>query len=147
MHLGKVMASITDLARRFKATAPTIGCMARLQGQGAGNPLLTSPYNVLSAVRNAAGVYRVTIKQSTVYGVQVQSGVKSVSKLIAPVAATDLFDVQVTIVSSTVFDIKVYAIIQGAGTTITRAAYDIIAGDFLDFTILLPAGDGTLPEA
>lgn len=143
--LGKLKAMITAAQLADSSVYPVKGCMLRFQGAGAANPSVLTSYNC-SVARNAAGVYRVTLAASTAFGVSISThGVKTLSHLIAPIAATDLFDAQVTIVSATVFDIKTYSIIQGAGTTLTRAAYDIIAGDFIDFSILVNAGSGVLP--
>ena len=144
--LGKVMASVASLITRGNNIFPVKGAMIRFQGAGGANPTTITSYNC-SVVRNAAGVYRVTVTNPTMLSVTLQTGgVKSIHSLIAPTANTAFFDVQVTIVSATQFDIKTYEITQGAGATLARAAYDIIAGDFIDFSIFVNAGSGMIAE-
>jgi hypothetical protein len=144
--LGKVMASIAAFVARGNSVYPVKGAMIRFQGAGGANPTTITSYNC-TVVRNAAGVYRVTVTNSSMLSLALQTdGIKSVHSLIAPTANTAFFDVQVTVVSATQFDIKTYEITQGAGTTLARAAYDIIAGDFIDFSILLNAGSGIVAE-
>lgn len=141
------MASIADLARRFKATSPTAGCMFRISGNGASNPTIISSYNVTSITRTGAGTYRVTLKQSTVYGVGITSlGVLSAFWKIVPTGSTDSFEVTGTVISATQVDIEVYALTV-SGSKIVRTLYDFVSTDFIHVNALVSAGDGTLPEA
>lgn len=144
--LGKLKSMVTGLSRRSDNIYPVKAAMVQFTGNGAANPTTVHSYGC-TVVRNAAGVYRVTMASNKYLGSTIV--VKSCIALhwsIAPIAATSLFAAEARAVAPTLFDIRVYSITQGAGTDLVRTAYDIVVGDVIDFSVLLNAGTGLLPN-
>lgn len=142
--LGKLKALVTDLSRLVRNVYPVKGAFIRFQGAGASNPTVVDSYNC-SVSRTGVGTYRITVTQQTAFGKTITDGVKTVSIRVAPTGTTAVFYAQATVISATVIDIVVYSVTLGASPALARTAYDIVAGDFVDFSVLVSGGNSRLP--
>ena len=110
------------------------------------DPVVNVEYNIASVVRTGIGVYRITAKQDTIFGLLVgANSIVTISHTIQPSAASEAHFVRLVKVSSITFDIEVTEMTVGAGNKLEVNPYDIIAGDGVDTAFLLHLGLGKLP--
>lgn len=129
IEVGKLKTRLYQSVKDYKAWLPSKAALLTIQGNGAANPTLTNSYNVASATRTGVGVYQVTVTQSTYFTQNLLAQtVFALSKIIAPL--TQSYDVELVVTSATTFDIRVYKFAV-VGAAVQRAAYDLVAGDFV----------------
>ena len=144
--IGKLKSVIEKLRDDIISFVPLKGMMLSIEGAGASDPTIKTSYNVTSAARTAIGVYQITLKQSTFFGVLIGSkGVPTLSFDIAPSATSDFFTVEIVEVFSNIFELKVFEVAQGTGNRLDITPYDILVNDNINTTILLNVGNGRLP--
>lgn len=128
-ELAKIRARLTQSVRDYKAWLPAKGVLLTIEGQGAGNPILTNPYNVASVVRTGVGVYQVTISQETYFTRNVlTNSIITTSSIIAPL--TTSYDMRTVVTGANTFEIRVYQLAV-LGALVARNPFDLLAGDFL----------------
>ena len=140
--LAKVRSRVFSAVKDYKAWLPAKGVLLTIEGQGAGNPLLTNPYNVASVTRTGVGVYQVTLSQETYFTRNVlTNSIITTSSIIAPL--TTSYDMRTVITSATTFDIMVFQLAV-VGALVARTPFDLLAGDFLSVNGAFSIND-TLP--
>lgn len=141
-ELAKIRARVVQSVRDYKAWLPAKGVLLRIEGAGAGNPVVTNDYNVSTVTRTAPGVYQVTVSQADYFTQNMLSNsVFAHSKIIAPL--TSSFDVETVVTGASTFEIRVYEMVV-VGAAVQRGAYDLLAGDFVDCQALYSI-NSTLP--
>lgn len=136
--LGKLKSIVNKLRNEILQFLPFKALMIRVEGAGASDPTIQLEYNVGSVVRTGAGVYRLTLKQATFYGIPLlDNSVSTLNYSIAPNVNTDAYYVSLSPISSTEADIEVFEIAQGAGNKLQYIPYDIIAGDTVSGSLML----------
>lgn len=141
-ELAKIRARVVQSVRDYKAWLPAKGVMLRIEGAGAGNPTVTNDYNVSTVTRTAPGIYQVTVSQADYFTQNMLSNsVFAHSKIIDPL--TSSFDVETVVTGADTFEIRVYEMIVML-TNVTRSAFDLQAGDFVDVQALFSI-NSTLP--
>ena len=145
--LGKVKSLVSKLRRDVINNVPIKGVMGRIEGNGLSDPTIITSYNLASVVRTGVGVYRATLQQDTMYGIDLlDTGVYAESHSITSDPNTDLHIVRLVPVSSTEVDIEVYAVEQGLGIRIDITPYDFDVGDSISVGLYINAGNGELPQ-
>jgi len=110
------------------------------------NPVVNVEFNVASVVRTGIGVYRITAKQSTFFGVPIGvNSIVTISHTIQPTAISEAHFVRLVRVNTITFDIEVTEMTVGGGNKLEVNPYDIISGDGVDTSFLLQLGLGRLP--
>jgi hypothetical protein len=145
---GKLKSMISGLRSSIISSVLLKGSTLRMEGNGASDPTLANTYNAASVIRQGVGVYRVQVKQITFYGVNIlDRGTPALSYIITGDPTTDLHSItfQPGSGAANEFDIEVLAIEQGTGNRLDIVPYDLIAGDFVYFSLEVNAGDGDLP--
>jgi hypothetical protein len=146
--IGKLKALITKLRHDLVGSVLLKGSALRMEGNGASDPILANTYNIASVIRQGVGVYRVQVKQVTFYGVNIlDRGTPALSYIITGDPTTDLHSItfQPGSGAANEFDIEVLAVEQGPGNQLSVTPYDLLAGDFVYFSLEVNAGDGDLP--
>jgi hypothetical protein len=129
IELGKIKSRLYQSTKDYKAWLPSKAALLTIEGNGAVNPTLTNSYNIASVTRTGAGVYQATLTQSTYFTQNIlNQSVFALSKIIGPLAQS--YDVDVVVTSATTFEIRVYRF-SVVLTAVQRAAYDLLAGDFV----------------
>ena len=129
IELGKIKSRLYQSTKDYKAWLPSKAALLTIEGNGAVNPTLTNSYNIASVTRTGAGVYQATLTQSTYFTQNIlNQSVFELSKIIGPLAQS--YDVDVVVTSATTFEIRVYRF-SVVLTAVQRAAYDLLAGDFV----------------
>jgi hypothetical protein len=142
--LAKVRSRLFSAVRDYKDWLPAKSALLTIEGQGAGNPVLTNAYNVASVTRTGVGVYEVTVSQETYFTRNVLSNsVFSISNIIAPL--TTSYDVNVVATGATTFEIRVY-VRAVLGLVVQRNAFDLLAGSFVSVTGLFSINDALPPR-
>lgn len=154
---GHAIADVTDLQTELDARLTTtawinwgyIKCARVLaEGAGAQSPTIQAQYNVASIVRQAAGVFRITLTQNSFWGVQIS---EANAMLIPSVKLPSTPNAQVQylyFVSPGVYDLFIYELNpSGAGGALQPVTYDPQVGDTIEVLGWMDAGDGTLPPA
>jgi len=142
--LSKVRSRLVSAVRDYKDWLPAKGALLTIEGQGAGNPLLTNGYNVASVTRTGVGVYQVTVSQETYFTRNVLSNsVFSISHIIAPL--TTSYDVNVVVTGATTCEVRAY-VRAVVGAAVQRNAFDLLAGDFVSVTGLFSINDALPPR-
>lgn len=146
----KRRAQLDKLARDVEQAlinyVPIKGLMLQMKGTGAADPNIVNSYNVASLTRTGTGTYQITVTQNTFYGLDMFNFFVPVfSWVIAPSATSALYSVDVQNTGAFTFNISVYAITQGAGTTLARTLYDLQTTDNVAISFVLNTGDGRLP--
>lgn len=141
--LGKFKSLInrneTESINRF----PSKAFFAQIEGAGGSDPTVTKDYNSASVVRQGAGIYRATLTQETFEGINlIDNSLPFLSWNIAATGTTDVYQCNISAVSSTQFDINVFEITQGGGSDLVATAYDIIAGDLVNIGLFLNVNRG-----
>ena len=138
-QLGELNAALINYV-------PLKGLMLQMTGANLLDPTIVNSYNVTSLTRTGVGTYQITVTQNTFYGLDITTFFVPVfSWVIAPSVTSSLYSVEVVNTGAATFDISVYAIIQGAGTTLARSPYDLLGADSVALSFVLNAGDGSLP--
>jgi hypothetical protein len=142
MNNGKIKSYITKLINNIYNFMPFKAVMLRFEGNGASDPTIEVQYNVTSLVRTGIGAYRITITKPTFLGVSVSNfTVSSITHSVAPSVNSDFFTSEAISVSSTIFDVQVSEVSQGAGNRLDILPYDIIAGDRVHVMLLMSLGN------
>lgn len=142
--LAKVRSRLFSAVKDYKDWLPAKGALLTIEGQGAGNPLLTNSYNIASVTRTGVGVYQVTVSQETYFTRNVLSNsVFSISHIIAPL--TTSYDVNVVVTGATTFEIRVY-VRAVVGAVVQRNAFDLLAGSFVSVTGLFSINESLPPR-
>jgi len=145
MQQGKLKSMITNLEKDVLEFTALKGMMLTFTGNGAANPTIVTEYNIASLTRTGVGAYRATLKQGTIYGIDISSiAVLTHGSSIVASAGSDFFSVDGKFATPSDFDITVNEVIQGAGTRLTKQPYDVIASDTVSFSLLVNAGGGEL---
>ncbi|MCH9645664.1 MAG: hypothetical protein K0U08_03365 [Proteobacteria bacterium] len=138
---------INKTSEMIGQSLPMSGLLLNFEGVSLTNPTVKKGYNVDAAVRQGVGVYRVTMTQSSFYGVDIfLNSTICVYDGITPSANTSLFKVKVESVSTGVFDVKTYEVIKGGGTGVTLTPYEIDVGDIINVSFLFNNGEELPPE-
>lgn len=144
--LGKIKSMVTALRAEIIQFLPLKGMAIRVTGNDTSNPSIISSYNVDSVTRTGVGVYRLVLTQETFFGIGIlANAVSTINYSIEPSLNSDLFSVQIDVVSLTEFDIKVYEVAQGTGNRLDISPYDIQVTDTISGSFLLNINDGRLP--
>lgn len=143
--LGKLKSMISQLRSDLYGLMPVKGMAVRLGGAGASAPSVTNEYNYSAIARVGVGAYRVTLAQDSVYGsLVIDNGFPSVNHVISPTATTDLYTVDVTKVSDSQLDVKVYEVYLGGGFDLVKNPYDLQIGDYVHLMINMNIDTGRI---
>ena len=145
---GKLKSMINRLRRSVVDSVLLKGVTLNIEGDGVNDPILTNDYNVVSVVRQSTGLYRVQVKQTTFYGVNIfDRGIPNLQLVITSDIATDMHTANFLVSGGAAneFDIEVLSIEQGAGNRLDILPFDIETGDFIYMSLEVNAGDGDLP--
>jgi hypothetical protein len=136
---GKLKGMISSLGRLSNSIYPFKGCILKILGNGIGNPIIATSYNVLSATRSGVGAYLITFEQSTFNGIDLAvNSVYSNDFKIAGNVNSDLFGVEINVGAGS-FTINTYQYII-VGPKITKTAYDLALLDSVNVCALLSGG-------
>lgn len=106
------------------------------EGRSTNGPVTTSiEYNLASGERIAAGVYEFTLDSKTYQGNDLLARTQyAASWNIAASATSEAYMVkmEITSVATGVFQVSIFAVIQGLGTTIEYAPYDPLSSDTIN---------------
>lgn len=92
---------------------------------GAATILDSDNYNISTMERVSAGVYEGVIAQQTAYGVNLfDDAMPVVTHNINPSATTEAFEVLFSPVDDVTFQLSVFELVQGAGTSVDLVLYD-----------------------
>ncbi|MCP4169331.1 MAG: hypothetical protein GY758_01005 [Fuerstiella sp.] len=131
------MFDTVAIAQNTFTYLPMKGYMAIIDGVGGGggNPDLVNDYNISTVTREGTGLYRLTLGQSTIFGVDILSIAYPVFQvLFAPPDNNFAYQAQIVAATATTLDIQVNELeTAGAGSNvrIELAPIDLESGDRL----------------
>lgn len=122
--------------RDVQAFYPGKGFMLSIEGADTSNPAILHSYNVASAARTAPGEYTITLDVATHQGVPVTDWVPAANLRVGDLTTT--FSHRIDALAPNQFVLSVFELgLDTVGGKVTRTAYDLQAGDYVDVMALV----------